>query len=176
MSENLQKPDYIARLFGVSVRRIQQLTQEGVIHTVKDPKGGARKYDLIPTIQEYIKYLSDKAYGRAQTEKEGELKDEKLRVEIELKKSQSELHQLKTEIAKGSYISTEEVGEDYQRFFVLFKKFAMAIPARVGGYISGYIDPVVERGIEKDLQREINTMLRNFVVAGKTPPEDGAGK
>ena len=176
MAENLQKPDVIAQLFGVSVRRVQQLTQEGIIHTVKDPKGGGRKYDLVPTIQEYIKYLSDKAYGREQSDNESKLKDEKMRAEIALKQSQGELHQLKTEIAKGQYISTEDVSTDYQRFFVLFKKFAMAIPSRVGGYIAGYVDPIVERGIEKDLQREINSMLRNFTVAGHTPPEESEAK
>ena len=155
---------------------MQQLTQEGIIHTVRDPKGGAKKYDLVPTIQEYIKYLSDKAYGRSQNDKSEELKAEKLKAEIALKESQGELHQLKTEIAKGKYISTDEVAVDYQRFFTLFKKFAMAIPSRVGGYIAGYIDPIVERGIEQDLQREISAMLRSFVVAGQTPPEDGARK
>ena len=56
---NLQSTAVIAQLFGVSVRRIQQLTQEQVIKTVRDPNGGGRKYDLVPTIQAYIKFLSD---------------------------------------------------------------------------------------------------------------------
>ena len=43
------KVDIIADLFGVSVRRIQQLTQEGVISTVATKEG--RRYDLVPTIQ-----------------------------------------------------------------------------------------------------------------------------
>lgn len=70
MSENkgnFQRTETIAQLFGVSVRRIQQLTQEGIIKTTKiiDEESGktVRRYDLVPTIQSYIKYLSDKAYG-----------------------------------------------------------------------------------------------------------------
>ena len=61
------KVDVIARFFGVSVRRIQQLTQEGVINTVSVKEDGksVRRYDLLPTIQSYIKYLSEKAYGKA---------------------------------------------------------------------------------------------------------------
>ena len=69
MSENkgnFQRTETIAQLFGVSVRRIQQLTQEGIIKTTKiiDEESGktVRRYDLVPTIQSYIKYLSDKAY------------------------------------------------------------------------------------------------------------------
>ncbi len=44
----------IAQLFNVSVRRIQQLTQDGVLETVKIPDGG-RRYELVPTIQAYTK-------------------------------------------------------------------------------------------------------------------------
>lgn len=49
--------EVIAQLFGVTVRRIQQLTQEGVLPTTDTPDG--RRYDLVPTIQSYVKYLSD---------------------------------------------------------------------------------------------------------------------
>ena len=60
--------EVIASLFGVSVRRVQQLTQEGIISTTKTAEGN--RYDLAPTIQKYIKYLSDKAYGKSKNEKE----------------------------------------------------------------------------------------------------------
>ena len=43
------KVEVIGQLFGVSVRRIQQLTQEGVIRTVEVP-GQGRRYELVPTI------------------------------------------------------------------------------------------------------------------------------
>ena len=71
---------FVADLFGVSVRRIQQLTQEGVLPTTDTPDG--RRYDLVPTVQKYTAYLSDKAYGRSKTDKEAELKEQKLRAEI----------------------------------------------------------------------------------------------
>ena len=61
-AQNLQGSDVIAKLFDVTPRRIQQLTKEGVIVATKE--GNAYKYDLLPTIQRYIKYLSDKANGR----------------------------------------------------------------------------------------------------------------
>ena len=70
MSENkgnFQRTETIAQLFGVSVRRIQQLTQEGIIKTTKiiDEESGktVRRYDLVPTIQSYIclLYTSDAA-------------------------------------------------------------------------------------------------------------------
>ena len=98
------RTEIIAQLFGVSVRRIQQLTQDGVISTTKIIEDGrtVRRYDLVPTIQNYIKYLSEKAYGRqGRTDKEIELREQKMEADIALKESQGELHRLKTEIAAG---------------------------------------------------------------------------
>ena len=146
MSENGEvkgsyyRTEVIAQLFGVSVRRIQQLTQEGVIKTttIIDDGRSVRRYDLVPTIQSYIQYLSEKAYGKAgRSEKEMELREKKMEADPMLKESQSELHRIKTQIAAGRYISIEEVKMDYSKFFVVFKKFAMALPSRIIGMISG---------------------------------------
>lgn len=156
------KVDVIANLFGVSVRRVQQLTQEGICPTVQTAQG--RRYELAPTIQRYIQYLSDKAYGKSKSEAESKLKEQKLRAEVALKESQGELHRLRTSIAAGDYISVEEVKIDYSRFFVSFKKFAMAIPSKLAGRLSGFVDPVEVRQIENELQKEVTKLLKSFVV------------
>ena len=92
---------------------------------------------------------------------------QKLSAEIALKESQGELHKLKTEIQMGKYISVEEVKLDYERFFVIFKKFAMALPQRIGGIIAGYVEPVTSRAIEADVNREVSAMLTSFVVSAQ---------
>ena len=168
-SGNYYKTDVIAQLFGVTVRRIQQLTQDGVLPTVQTPSG--RRYDLVPTIQKYVKYLSDKAYGKKTSNKENELKEQKLEAEIALKQSQGELHRLKTEIVEGKYIDKSEVQFDYRRFFMNFKKFALSIPSRTTGYINGLVDPTQARTIESELNSEISNLLNSFVVAGITPED-----
>lgn len=76
------RTEIIAQLFGVTVRRVQQLTQEGIISTTKILEDGksVRRYDLVPTIQAYVKYLSDKAYGKQhRTDKEIELRNRRCR-------------------------------------------------------------------------------------------------
>jgi len=163
-----ERVEIIAKFFGVTVRRIQQLTQEGVLPTIETPSG--RRYDFIPTVQNYTKYLSDKAHGKKHSDKETELKEQKLQAEIALKESQGELHQLKTAIAAGKYIAVEEVTLDYQRFFVTFKKFAMSLPARVVDAVSGFaeIDPLNARRLDKTLQQEIQGLLEAFTAAGVT--------
>ena len=172
---NFLRTEIIAQLFGVSVRRIQQLTQDGVISTTEIIEDGRRqrRYDLVPTIQKYIKYLSEKAYGKpGRTEKELELREQKMQADIALRESQGELHRLKTSIAAGDYISIEEVKLDYAKFFVVFKKFAMSLPARVSGMVSGQLEPIEVRRIEKEISSEISSYLASFVVAGIVEPKD----
>lgn len=158
------KVEIIAQLFGVTVRRVQQLTQEGIIKTEQTEDG--RRYDLIETIKTYIQYLSDKAYGKAKSEKETELREQKLEAEIALKESQGELHRMKREIAAGKYIDIEEVQMDYNKFFVVFKKFALSIPSRLVSMISDKVEPLEARQIEKELGEEVKRMLTAFAVAG----------
>lgn len=164
------KVEIIAQFFGVSVRRVQQLTQEGIIKTDATPEG--RRYNLVETLKTYIQYLSDKAYGKAKSEKEAELREQKLEAEIALKDSQAELHKMKREIAAGKYIDVEEVSLDYQKFFVVFKKFALSIPARLVSMVSDKIEPIEARKVEAELLAEVKRMLKAFTVAGHTPPPD----
>lgn len=152
--------EVIASLFGVTVRRVQQLTQEGIISTTKTKEGN--RYELAPTIQRYVKYLSDKAYGKSKSEKEAELREQKLQAEIALKESQGEMHRLKTEIASGKYIDIEEVKMDYSRFFVSFKKFALSLPSRLSGRISGHCDPMEIRSIRKGSERRNHPVIKQL--------------
>ena len=167
--------EIISQLFNVTVRRVQQLTQEGILPTIEAVEGNrtVRRYDLVPTIQRYIRYLSDKAYGKQhRTDKEIELREQKMQADIALRESQGELHRLKTEIAAGNYISVDEVKMDYEKFFVVFKKFATSLPARVCGMLSGQLDPVEARKLEKEIAQEINSLLGAFVIAGVVGPTD----
>lgn len=163
IEETYCKVDVIAKLFGISVRRVQQLTQSGIICTVKVSR--SNRYDLEDTVKRYTKYLSDKAYGRAKTETEEGLKEQKLVAEIALKESQGELHRLRTAIMAGEYISIEEVKMDYGRFFLSFKKFALSLPSKIAGRLTGSVEPVEIRRLEKEMQKEAAKLLKGFVVA-----------
>lgn len=174
--QNLYESRVIAQLFGFSgTRRIEQLTQDGVIDAIVVTVDGhkVRRYELVPTVQKYISYLSDKAYGKSgRTEKELELREQKLQADIALKESQGELHRLKTDIAAGKYISVEEVQMDYSKFFVTFKKFALSIPARIVGMFSGQLEPAEARKVEKEMASEVNRLLDTFVIAGIVSRKD----
>ena len=174
--KNPVRVETIAKMFNLSVRRIQQLTQDGILPTVEtlDENGKkTRRYDLIPTIRRYVIFLQGKLRAKgSRTDKEIELRELKLEADVALRESQGELHRLKTAIAAGEYISIEEVRLDYAKFFVVFKKFAMSLPARIGGMLSGSLEPLEQRRIEKEVSGEIAGLLNSFVVAANIAPKD----
>lgn len=165
----------IAQIFGVTVRRVQQLTQEGIIKT-EEVQGEGRRYDLMPTVMAYIKHLSDKAHGKSRSEKEVELRQQKLEAEIALKESQGEIHRIKAEIAAGKYIDVDEVTLDYRKFFVAFKRFAIGIPPRLVSMIGDSLDPLEARRVEKEMGAEVKRMLHAFVVCGISGEEKAGRK
>ena len=100
----------IAQLLGKTTRRIQQLTQDGILETEVPPGGGARKYRTCETIQRYIAHVEQKAQEVGEGGRLAELNLKKLEAEVALKESQGSLHRLKTAIAEGKYIPEKSPG------------------------------------------------------------------
>ena len=83
--DNFVDIKFIKRVLGFdSVRRIQQLTQDGVLNTceVKEGSRKVKRYDLFPTILTYIGYLKTKSAGKYSNEKEQKT-SEKMQAEID---------------------------------------------------------------------------------------------
>lgn len=110
-AKNYVKVEIIAKIFQVTVRRIQQLTQDSVLQTVEITENGrkVRRYDLMPTIMQYIKYLSDKANGREQKSSMADKEEEKLQAEIDIKKAKAKIAQLELDELEGRMHSAEDV-------------------------------------------------------------------
>lgn len=56
MAETTYGAEVIARLLVITPRRLQQLTKEGYL-----PKSERGRYELVPVVQAYIRYLRDRA-------------------------------------------------------------------------------------------------------------------
>ena len=149
----------IARLFGLTGRRIEQLSEDGVIEKTK-LKVGVR-YNTEETIRRYIEYLNDKASGRAERASEAELKLKKMQAEIQLKESQGELHQLRTDIALGRYIEVKEAKEKMTDAFLQFRWAMDNMPARVTMEMG--LKPEESRALEGKLRESVRRSLREFV-------------
>ena len=155
----------ISQLLGKTVRRVQQLTQEGVLETEIPPGGGARKYRTCATVQRYVAYVEAKAQETGENSRAAELTLKKLEAEVELKESQGQLHRLKTAIAERRYLPTEQATAELNEFLETFKRFALNIPARVAANLTGAADAVTVRGVERSLRKELEAMVETYVDA-----------
>lgn len=162
----------IAQLIGRSTRRVQQLTQDGVLSTEVPPGGGARRYRTARTIQDYMAWQEQKIRDELSGSTLEELTIKKLQAEVELKESQGALHKLKTAIAEGKYLPAEQVSGDLSDFLRRLKQFADRIPARVAGTMSGYLDGAAARAMKKDLQQELDGLFEAFVAAAHIQDAD----
>ncbi|MCM1040436.1 MAG: protoporphyrinogen oxidase [Ruminococcus sp.] len=102
----------IKELFGFdSIRRVEQLTEDGIIESVAMSQGKrtVQRYELEPTIKRYIKYLSDKAYGRERKKNSSGKEEEKMQAEIDFKKAKARMAELQLEELEGRMHSAEDV-------------------------------------------------------------------
>lgn len=156
----------IGDLVGLSERRIQQLTRSGVLETGTPPGRKAKKYPTCKTVQRYIAHVKQKALEDAEGVAEvEELSLKKLRAEVELKESQGELHRLKTAIAAGKYVDTENAGRELAEFLRSFRQFALDMPARAVRSMPGQVDIVTAKAMEKAMRTELEAMLTAFTDA-----------
>ena len=79
----------IAALFELTPRRIQQLTKEGIITATKE--GNANRYDLLPTIQKHIRYLTAKSNRREPSNTDAEIDESRPDAEAHLKRSKADI-------------------------------------------------------------------------------------
>lgn len=122
--QNLVDSKIIAQLFGVTTRRVQQLVQEGVISATK--QGNANKYDLLPTIQRYIKHLSGKA-----EKKDSGTEGRRLEAEADLKRSKADMAALQLKELEGKMHRSEDVEAVMTDLVYTIRSMLMALPGRL---------------------------------------------
>lgn len=126
-AQNLQSTQVIAKLFGVSTRRVEQLKTEGIIKG----QGKPTKYDLLPTIMAYIKYLSDKANGREKKQTDAKLETEKLDAEKRIKTAKAEMAELELKELKGELHRAADVEAITTDHVMMLRSMLMALPGKV---------------------------------------------
>lgn len=164
MAENLQPTQVIAKLFGVSTRRVEQLKTEGIIKG----QGKPTKYDLLPTIQAYIKYLSDKANGREKKETMANLEEAKLTAEVEIKKSKAEAARLELKELQGKMHRAEDVEAIFTDHVLFLRSMLLAMPGKLAVDLSGEHTAAEQA---ETVKREVYYILNNLADYRYDPEE-----
>ena len=85
------------------------------------------------------------------------LQEQKLKYEIDLKKAQSELHDLKLKIEKEDYLPKEEVIKNLNDGFISFKRSCLNLENKI----------VMELGYlmtDDDMRRDVKSKIHNLVI------------
>lgn len=154
-TQNLQSTQVIAKLFGVSTRRIEQLKTEGVIKG----QGKPTKYDLLPTIQAYIKYLSDKANGREKKEKDAESESAKLKAEARIKEAKAEVAELELKELRGELHRAKDVEAIVTDSALLMRSMLLALPGQLAVDLAS-IDDAAE--VADRIKKEVYSVLNRL--------------
>lgn len=127
--KNLQSSAIIAKLFGVTERRVQQLAKEGVIPAAQQRP---YKFDLLPTVQAYIKHLSEKANGKEQKSADTvQAEADKLRAEADLKQSKAKIAEMQLNELEGKMHRSEDVEAMTNDLVYTVRSMIMALPGRL---------------------------------------------
>ena len=130
--EQLYGPEVIAKLFDFEgVRRVDQLVQDGVLTPtiVKENGRRVRKYDLIPTVQSYIRFLKDRADRRAQGTPEEAAKQAE--ADLRYKEARAEKMELEIQELRGQMHRAEDVAVLTNDMIARLRGGIMAIPGQV---------------------------------------------
>lgn len=152
-NKNYQKADVIARLFGKTVRRIQQLTQDGILPTEQTPDG--RRYDLLPTIQRYIKYLEERAENK-QPQSMTEKLEAKLDAEIKYKKAKADKARLELAELKGQMHRASDIEKLTNELVFSVRSMLLALPGRVAMDLAAIDNPVE---VSQYMARHVEALL-----------------
>jgi len=147
---------YIAKFFELSVRRIQQLTQEDISPTTKC-SDGKRYYDLVMTIKRYIGYLQEQLKKRKNPLEDRE--KVRLEAEISLKQAKATTAQLELEELKGEMHRSEDVQSFLEEFAAYIRSMLLAMPGQLAIDLSELDNPAE---ISSRIEDEVNRILSHL--------------
>lgn len=163
-NQNLQPVQVIAKIFGVSTRRVEQLKTEGIIKG----QGKPTKYDLLPTIQAYIKYLSDKANGREKRETDAQLETDKLSAEKRIKTAKAEIVELELQELRGELHRASDVEAITTDHVLYMRSMLLAMPGKLAVDVAA-INSAPE--CAERIKREVYSVLSSLANYRYDPEE-----
>lgn len=138
----------LAKLFNLHERRVRQLGQEGII-----PRPQHGKYDLIGSVQGYVKYLQERAEGR-RDETSG-VHDERMR----LLTAQAEHKELEVAALHRSLLPFDEVVAAWEQLVAACRARCLALPSKLAPRLAVIHE---RRKIQDTLTAEIREALQEL--------------
>ncbi len=153
-SANYVDAKIIASLFGLTVRRIQQLTQDGVLRT--EQVGKQRRYDLLQTVRAYVTYLQEKANSKGGSKDDTENESRKIKADADLKATKAQIAEMELQELKGELHRSEDVEAMTTDLVFVIRGMIMALPGRLAIDLAPITSPAE---ISERIKQEANAIL-----------------
>jgi len=141
----------ISKLLDLSPRRVYQLANEGVI-----PRAEKGRYELVPAVRGYIRYLRDRAIGV------GALPEDAARTcRARLIKAQAEAQEMENEKIRGELIPQIVVGRAWAEMAMAFRARSLSIPKKCAPQVVG-VNSIseIEGMLEKMIMEALDELSR----------------
>ena len=144
----------VAKLFNLTVRRIQQLTQDGVLATeLVDKK---RKYDLLLTVQRYIAYLQEKVVKKGENKDDAQNESRKIKADADLRAAKAEIADMELKELRGEMHRSEDVEAMTTDLVFTIRSMMLALPGRLAIDVAKITKPAE---ISERIKQEIHAIL-----------------
>ncbi len=143
----------LAMVLGVTARRIQQMTQDGTLVTVK--KG---RFLLADNVQRYITFIS----GRQMSAEEKKLEKARKSAEVKIKIAKADIAKLEADELKGTMHRSEDVAKMTAQLVTTIRSALTALPGRLAVDCAGSETAEECSIIIRDGVREIMEELTEF--------------
>ena len=144
----------IAKLLLLTPRRVQQLTAEGVI-----PKAERGRYELVPAVQGYVKYLRDRAAG-GDADADGKATDKG-----RLLKARADLASMEAARAAGTLVPVDLVDKAWAAITEQVMTRLSAVPSSLAPRIPSSLPPdKIEAMIREQIDQALQALASGRIV------------
>lgn len=154
VQKNMVEAKVVAKLFGLSVRRIQQLTQDGVLQT--EQVGRQRRYDLLQSVRRYIIYLQEKVNSKSVSKDDTENESRKIKAEADLKTVKAEIAEMERDELRGKMHRSDDVEAMTTDLVFAIRGMLLALPGRLAIDLAPISNPAE---ISERVRQEVNAIL-----------------
>lgn len=105
----MRSTDFIAELFNITPRRVQQFAKEGIFKSEKDATGWS--IDLYDAVKNYLLYVNDGGKTAEEKTKSMTLEEKKINAEIDYKTAKANRAKLELKELQGKMHRSEDVEE-----------------------------------------------------------------
>lgn len=155
----------IAELFELTARRIQQLTQDGVLKTHETPAG--RRYNVAEATKDYLRYMR-RQLEQKQSAQNNKLETDKLQAEVDIKSAKARVAELQLAELEGTMHRAEDVEAMTTDLVFSIRSALMAMPGRLAVDTAELTSPA-ETSVR--IQEEVNEILRSLSQYQYDPEE-----